>query len=119
MSARISSTPTSVSGITRALAQEDKANPVLISYPAYGMTNAHWYADEGFSSDNAAETIQASRTAVHDLGGSMIVERCPVEAKAKLDAWDEVGEPLATMRRMKEQYDPKNILNPGRFVGGI
>ena len=79
----------------------------------------HWYADEGFSSDKAAEIAMASRAAVHGLGGSMIVERCPVEAKAKLDVWDEVGEPLATMRRMKEQYDPKNTLNPGRFVGGI
>lgn len=119
MSAKVSATPTSVSSIAKALAHDDKANPVLVSYPAYGMINAHWYADEGLSSEKAAEVALASRAAAHNLGGSMTIERCPVEAKAQLDVWDEVGEPIATMRRMKEQYDPKNILNPGRFVGGI
>ena len=35
------------------------------------------------------------------------------------DVWDDVGEPVAIMRRLKEQYDPERVLNPGRFVGGI
>ena len=57
--------------------------------------------------------------AVQALVGHMNSERCPLPVKAGLDVWDQVGEPIAIMRRLKEQYDPGNVLNPGRFVGGI
>ena len=29
------------------------------------------------------------------------------------------GDALPLMRAVKAQFDPKNTLNPGRFVGGI
>lgn len=57
-------------------------------------------------------------------GGSLIVLRCPDDLRRRLleanfDAWGSVGSALPLMRRMKEQFDPAGILNPGRFVGGI
>jgi glycolate oxidase FAD binding subunit len=36
-----------------------------------------------------------------------------------LDAWGSAGDALALMRAVKQQFDPKSTLNPGRFVGGI
>jgi glycolate oxidase FAD binding subunit len=36
-----------------------------------------------------------------------------------LDAWGEPGDALPLMRAVKQQFDPKGTLNPGRFVGGI
>jgi glycolate oxidase FAD binding subunit len=38
---------------------------------------------------------------------------------APLDAWGKAGDALPLMRAVKNQFDPKNTLNPGRFVGGI
>ena len=73
----------------------------------------------GISVDDAVEIVGKVRESVHGLSGSVIVERCPVEAKAAFDVWDSVGENIDIMRRMKEQYDPSGVLNPGRFVGGI
>ena len=35
------------------------------------------------------------------------------------DAWGDVGSAVALMKRIKERFDPRGILNPGRFVGGI
>jgi glycolate oxidase FAD binding subunit len=35
------------------------------------------------------------------------------------DAWGAVGDALPLMRAMKQQFDPGNILNRGRYVGGI
>ncbi|HBK99763.1 MAG TPA: hypothetical protein DD001_21800, partial [Microcoleaceae bacterium UBA10368] len=29
------------------------------------------------------------------------------------------GSAIALMQRIKQQFDPENILNPHRFVGGI
>lgn len=37
----------------------------------------------------------------------------------KIDAWGTAGDALPLMRRVKQQFDPKAILNPGRYVGGI
>ena len=33
--------------------------------------------------------------------------------------WDDAGAAGRIMRRIKEELDPKNVLNPGRFVGNI
>jgi glycolate oxidase FAD binding subunit len=51
--------------------------------------------------------------------GSVVVLHASDELRSQLDPWGEVGTALGTMRRMKQQFDPKGILNPGRFVGGI
>lgn len=52
-------------------------------------------------------------------GGSLSVAQAPIELAREVDAWGEVGDALPLMRRVKEQFDPRGILNPGRFVGGI
>ncbi|MHB8502549.1 MAG: FAD-binding oxidoreductase [Candidatus Acidiferrales bacterium] len=36
-----------------------------------------------------------------------------------IDTWGKPGDALPLMRAVKNQLDPKNTLNPGRFVGGI
>ena len=36
-----------------------------------------------------------------------------------VDSWGVVGDALSVMRALKREFDPKNTLNPGRFVGGI
>ncbi len=51
--------------------------------------------------------------------GSVVVLHASGELRSQLDPWGEIGTALGTMRRMKQQFDPKGILNPGRFVGGI
>ncbi len=52
-----------------------------------------------------------------DLGGSLVIERCPPDLKHGLDVFPEVSEPaFALMRRVKEQFDPKGVLSPGRHV---
>jgi glycolate oxidase FAD binding subunit len=51
--------------------------------------------------------------------GSVVVLHASGELRSQLDPWGEVGTALGTMRRMKQQFDFKGILNPGRFVGGI
>ena len=48
-----------------------------------------------------------------------MIERCPLELKAELDVFGDLGAPLQIMRRMKQQFDPDGTLSPGRFAGRI
>ena len=115
--------PTAVSDTVEAIRRasgETELQPAVIAHPAYGKVHVSWFhEDVAVSDDVAARVLRDTRDAVHDLGGSLLIERCPPPIKGRLDVWDEVGESLSVMRRMKRQYDPKRILNPGRFVGGI
>ena len=56
----------------------------------------------------------ASRT-----GGHLVVEQAPLIARAGIDVWGGIGGPEQVARGLKSQYDPKGILNPGRFAGLI
>jgi glycolate oxidase FAD binding subunit len=53
------------------------------------------------------------------LGASCVVEHAPPGAKPGVDVWGDVGPALEPMRRLKRELDPAEVLNPGRFVGGI
>ncbi|HEY6464980.1 MAG TPA: FAD-binding oxidoreductase [Candidatus Acidoferrales bacterium] len=53
------------------------------------------------------------------LGGHSTIPWCPSEWKATLNVWGPERPDLALMRRVKSVFDPRGILAPGRFVGGI
>lgn len=53
-------------------------------------------------------------------GGSLVVERAPAALKGQCDVWGPISvDSQAIMARVKMQFDPDGILNPGRFVGGL
>ncbi len=53
------------------------------------------------------------------MGGSLFVTGGAGLLPSGYDAWGDVGPALTLMKRIKERFDPKGVLNPGRFVGGI
>jgi glycolate oxidase FAD binding subunit len=63
--------------------------------------------------------ITTVRRELANLSGSLTLLRCPTPLKRQLDVWPDPGDALALMRRIKAQFDPRNTLSPGRFVGGI
>jgi len=50
---------------------------------------------------------------------SYVIEKCGLEIKKSRDVFSDVGSSIDLMRRIKNQYDPSNTLNPGRFAGKI
>jgi len=64
---------------------------------------------------NVIEQLRAER---ERHGASLVLMHRPTELES-LDAWGNPGDALALMRAMKHRLDPKNTLNPGRFVGSI
>lgn len=74
----------------------------------------------GAESDAAlVALIGRLRAAAQEFGGGLTVEDAPVEVKKQLDVWGPAGDDFAVMKKMKALWDPKGILSPGRFVGGL
>jgi glycolate oxidase FAD binding subunit len=49
----------------------------------------------------------------------LVLEQAPLELKRRIDVWGETRGDFALMQRLKQQFDPKSTLNPGRFLGGM
>jgi len=65
------------------------------------------------------DCIAELRDAAEGAEGHLVVEVAPPEIKAKSAVWGNPGGDFALMKALKEKFDPKSILNPGRFVGRL
>ncbi|MDE2682921.1 MAG: FAD-binding oxidoreductase [Chloroflexota bacterium] len=94
--------------------------PGVVADAGFGGGRLMWWGD--FSSQDAAQVAEPLRqvqSTVASLGGDAIVEACPQAAKELIDVWGPAPSGIGIMRRIKEQFDPNNLLNPGRFIGGL
>ncbi|HEY1681379.1 MAG TPA: FAD-binding oxidoreductase [Candidatus Tumulicola sp.] len=57
--------------------------------------------------------------ALHRALPNAIVIACEHPDRDTLQLWGREPGAIATMRALKHRFDPNNVLNPGRFVGGI
>lgn len=73
----------------------------------------------GLESADLAGAVARIREGLAPLGATCVVEHAPLGTKAALDVWGDVGPALDAMRRLKAELDPRGVLNPGRYVGGI
>ena len=69
--------------------------------------------------EDLAKTAAAAATTAREFRCEAVFERFPHEFKSKIDVWGNPSQSVDIMRRMKEQFDPKHTLNPGRFAGRI
>jgi glycolate oxidase FAD binding subunit len=65
-----------------------------------------------------ADAVERLRAEIEGHGGSFVALRQPKELESQ-DVWGNAGDAITLMRAVKHQFDPKSVLNPGRFVGGI
>jgi glycolate dehydrogenase FAD-binding subunit len=65
-----------------------------------------------------AAVVEGLRAAAAPFGGTATVLTAPPAVRALVDLWGPVPG-LDLMRRLKQELDPRGLLSPGRFVGGI
>lgn len=70
------------------------------------------------SPENLHAALQSLRGELEASGGSLVALHQPT-GMARIDTWGQPGDALPLMRAVKNKFDPRNTLNPGRFVGGI
>jgi glycolate oxidase FAD binding subunit len=78
-----------------------------------------WLRLEATSPDALRAAILHVRHEAVLRGGSLVLAESPADLAPAIDVWGDPGDALPLMRRIKERFDPENVLNPGRFVGGI
>ncbi|MEG4120238.1 FAD-binding oxidoreductase [Microcoleus sp. N9_B4] len=66
-----------------------------------------------------ADTLLQVRRGCEAKGGFLTVLAAPTDIKQQLDVWGYTGSAIDLMRRIKQQFDPENLLSPHRFISGI
>jgi glycolate oxidase FAD binding subunit len=89
----------------------------LLVYPGAGLVFA--FLDLAGAAAAAGAALAAVRDAARAGGGGFVVEEAPLAVKRAHDAFGDPPGGLAIMRSLKQRFDPRGILNPGRFAGGI
>jgi glycolate oxidase FAD binding subunit len=59
------------------------------------------------------------RAQVGTISGSVVALQVPDAMRGQIDTWGPDPGALPLMREIKRRFDPRRILNPGRFVGSI
>ena len=66
-----------------------------------------------------ASLVGALRERLGPGCGSAIIRQAEGELRSLVDVWGPLGDGFPLMRRVKRQFDPGGILNPGRGPGGL
>jgi glycolate oxidase FAD binding subunit len=107
--------PSVVAAFCRS-ADRDPDRPVLQAHAGSGVVYGHW--DDSLSQARATELRAAWRAEAQRGQGGVVVKRCPPAWKQALPVWESLPGGWL-MRQVKEQFDPRRVFNPGRFVEGI
>jgi glycolate oxidase FAD binding subunit len=67
----------------------------------------------------AAERFSKLTSLVRKHKGCVIMFAAPPALKTNTDIWGPLPDSFFIMQEIKRQFDPSNLLNPGRFVGAI
>jgi glycolate oxidase FAD binding subunit len=107
---------TTVLRAVRDLAVATGTEPIIRGSAGLGVLYAGLPDDE--EPGSVAAFVRDLRSACEAGGGSAVVLRAPTAVKDAVDVWGAVPA-IDLMRRVKQNFDPRGHLAPGRFVGGI
>jgi len=81
-------------------------------------TGLGWVRLEAQQPAEIRDALAVLRAELEREAGSLFIAHQPAGATA-IEAWGSPGDAYPLMVRVKQQFDPRGTLNPGRFVGGI
>src|SRR6266513_4837016 len=114
--AKISILPTNMARTMKLVAHS--ANAQQLRWKAlWYATGLGWLRLEG-KPDALCAALQELRGELQGQDGSLVAFHRPSKMPA-FDAWGTASDALPLMKAVKQQLDPKNTLNAGRFVGGV
>jgi glycolate oxidase FAD binding subunit len=98
-----------------AAVRKGLAHPHITGHAGTGVTRVGF---SGENEDGAAGFVDEMREIWVRRGGNVTLQRAPLTLKQRVSTWDNGGDYLGLVRRVKEKFDPRGGMNPGRFLGG-
>ncbi len=77
------------------------------------------FSVEDIDDFDAITFVNEAKETIREVGGSLVVERCPLIVKREIDVFGIDASSAHIMKNMKQQFDPEERLNPGRFAFNI
>jgi glycolate oxidase FAD binding subunit len=120
---KLSVLPTSIAGMLNRARSESGGAGISWLALARGV-GVIYFALLPASADDASLRKVASVTetiaaACHELNGNFTIPWSPVKWKPSLQIWGPRRDDLAQMQKLKNVFDPRAVLAPGRCVGGL
>jgi glycolate oxidase FAD binding subunit len=115
---KISAPPAELTGVldsTLGACSRRGVKPRITGHAGIGVTYVALSGDE----DAQVQIVEELREIWSRRGGSVVVRGAPPSFKERVEAWGPLGSRLELTRRVKQKFDPRGIMNPGRFAGGI
>jgi glycolate oxidase FAD binding subunit len=116
---KISTPPAELVGVldsTLGACSRRGVTPRITAHAGNGVT---YVGLSGGDEGSWAQIVEELREIWTRRGGSVVVREAPLAFKNRVEVWGPLGSRLELSRRVKEKFDPRGTLNPGRFVGGI
>ena len=104
----------------RDLAQGSAIPISSVAHLGVGVVYSRWRLAEAPSgAEGGARIASQADAAARELGGSLVVEQAPPALKEHIDIWGSPRADFELVRCIKEQFDPRGTLSPGRFLGRL
>lgn len=116
---KISAPPAELAGVLDSTLGASSRLGVTPRITGHAGTGVTYVGLSGADDEARAGVVEELREIWSRRGGSLVVREAPPAFKERVEAWGPIGSRLEVTRRVKEKFDPRGILNPGRFVGGI
>ena len=117
---RVNVLPSTIPSLIKELVRlygKNRIPPAIVAHPAHGTILVSWFTNDHTETDSTIENlIEKTKTLVSRSGGNIVVEHVPLVTKSRIDVWGDIDHPQSVVQGLKTQYDPNNLLNPGRFV---
>ncbi len=109
-----------IASVADALAEIDRLNEAgkPTRYVAHAATGTVWLRGDD-AEPLAKQKFPRLAALAHQRKGHAVVAAAPAALKIGIDVWGEAPASLHLMRRIKREFDPKDVLSPGRLVGGL
>ena len=93
----------------------------LIVSPGMGLVHVELrpVPADGGEASRLLETLELLEGTSRRAGGQLLIEVLPSREKRERDVFGEAGPAIEIMKKLKREFDPHGVLNPGRFAGGI
>jgi glycolate oxidase FAD binding subunit len=99
--------------MTAALRETGVATPYLAASPGLGTAAARL----DFNSQGSASLLADVQGILLGLADTVTILAAPPPWKHGIDVWGRLPEGFEVMQSLREQFDPKRTINPGRFAG--